>query len=444
MAANPLETIANSPMRMRQYVMVALCCIINVIDGYDVVSLSYAAPVLMKEWGTPSAMLGLVFSAASLGLAAGAFLLAPLSDKYGRRPMMLAALIGITISHALSSISFSIYELMALRFVMGLGLGLLVVSLNVMVSEYSSEKHRSVLLAVLHSGFTVGMMIGGLLAALVLEPFGWRAIFTAGTVINILLLTLLFFFMWESPNFLVNRQPANALQRINRILTGLGHAPIDSLPEKPAAVRRGANLAALLAPESRAMNLLFWLASLSYAVIGYFLLNWKPKVLVDAGLTPTEAGFLGASVGVMGVIGHLAMGWLARKGGARGLTALFFALLGVTLIVFGNVKGFAPLVASVAMLQFFTVGAYTGLFLTAVTLYPPEGRNLGIGFMVGFGRVGAIIGPFLGGLLLGGDIGRSSTFAVFAVISIIPVIAMIMLSRNIARRDGTGSKTAAA
>lgn len=434
MAANPLETLSTSPMRLRQYVMVALCCLINVIDGYDVVSLSYAAPVLLKEWGTAPAMLGTVFSAAAVGLAMGAFLLAPLSDRFGRRPMMLGALVAITISHAFSAVSHSIYELMALRFVMGLGLGLLVVSLNVMVSEYANDKHRSMLLSVLHSGFTVGMMLGGLLAALVLEPYGWRAIFVAGTLINILLLALLFLFMWESPAFLVLRQPASALRRINAILTRLGHPAVDRLPDKPATVRRGANVAAMLARGQRQMNLLFWTASLTYAVIGYFLLNWKPKVLVDAGLTPTEASWVGASVGVMGVLGHLAMGWLARGTDPRRLTAIFFAALGVSLVLFGNVQSAVPLIVMVGLLQFFTVGAYTGLFLTAVALYPPERRNLGIGFMVGFGRLGAIIGPFLGGVLLGADMGRSATFAVFAVISAIPVIAMFWLSRSVAHK----------
>ncbi len=442
MAATPLDTISNAPMRFRQYVMVALCCLINITDGYDVVSLAYAAPVLLREWGTPPEMLGLVFSAASLGLAIGAFFLAPLCDRVGRRPMMLAALIGISVAHGFSAIATSIWELMTLRFLIGLCLGLLVVSLNVMVSEYSNDRQRSTLLAVLHSGFTVGMMLGGLLAALVLEPYGWRAIFVAGAAINMLLLVLLLFFMWESPTFLVSRQPRGALARMNRILGKLGHAQIDELPQRPPEARRGAGIMALLAPSERRMNLLFWGASLSYAVIGYFLLNWKPKVLVDAGLTPTEASLVGATVGIMGVIGHLAIGVLARKWDSRTLTAVFFAMLGVCLVIFGNVSSPVPLIASVGMLQFFTVGAYTGLFLTAVTLYPPERRTIGIGFMVGFGRVGAIFGPFLGGVLLGTDLGRSATFAIFAMISAVPVIAMILLSRGMARRTETPATAA--
>ena len=170
-ATSPLEAIANGPMRFQQYAMVALCCLINVTEGYDIVSLAYAAPVIGREWGTPAELMGLVFSAAAIGVALGAFFLAPLADRFGRRAMMLAALIAITVSHAFSAVNHSVYALMGLRLLMGLGLGVLVVSLNIMVAEYSNNQRRNFMLGVLHSGFTVGMMLGGLMAALVLEPW---------------------------------------------------------------------------------------------------------------------------------------------------------------------------------------------------------------------------------------------------------------------------------
>jgi len=443
MAGNPLDTIAAAPMRLHQYVVVALCCLINAIDGFDVVSMSYAAPVLTREWTTSYATLGVVFSAASIGLACGAFLLAPLADRWGRWPVMLVALVAITISHALSAVSDTIEHLMMLRFIMGLGLGVLVVSLNVMASEYSNDRQRSMMLALLHSGFTVGMMSGGLLAALVLEPYGWRAIFVFGAIVNVVLLVLFVLLMSESPTFLLTRQPPNALVRLNAILARLGHAPLAALPPRPVAELRRGGLRALLGSEERMTSLLFWLTSLTYAVIGYFLLTWKPKVLVDAGLTPSQAGLVGASVGVMGILGHLSMGWQARKGGASGLTAIYFALCGASLLAFGNAPNAVLLIVTAGLLQFFTVGAYTGLFLTAVALYPPERRSLGIGFMVGFVRLGAIIGPFVGGILLGANQGRATTFAVFTAISAIPVIAMVLLARGTARQAATPAAAAA-
>jgi predicted MFS family arabinose efflux permease len=379
-------------------------------------------------------MLGLVFSAASVGLALGAFFVAPLADRFGRRGLMLAALAAIAVSHALSVITDSIFVLMALRFLMGLGLGVLVVSLNVLVSEYSNNQRRNFLLSILHAGFTIGMMVGGLTAALLLEPFGWRAIFVFGTAMNIALLACLFFFLWESPAYLLAAQPKNALARINEILSKLGHQALAALPPRPERSRETSGLQSLLTKELRTVTLLMWLASLSYAVVGYFLLNWKPTVLVDAGLTPTQASWSGVIEGFLGVGGHIAMGALARNGGEGRMTAVFFGALGVCLVIFGNMGSDPiPLIAMAAAIKFFTVGAYTGVFLAAIALYAPRQRTTALGFVVGWGRVGAIIGPFLGGLVLGAEIGRPGAFGLFAAISIIPVVAMLALNRKAAR-----------
>ena len=441
--ANTLDIIANSPMRFRQYMVVMLCCLINVTEGYDVVSLAYAAPVLSREWGTARELLGLVFSAASVGLALGAFFVAPLADRLGRRNIMLGALVAITLSHTLSIGTHSIYELMALRFLMGLGLGVLVVSLNVLVSEYSNNKQRNFLLSILHTGFTVGMMVGGLTAALLLEPYGWRSIFVFGSIMNVVLLVFLFVLLWESPTYLITAQPKNALARINKILSKLGHQALSALPAKPERSLSTTGLPSLLTPELRNATLLMWVVSLSYAVVGYFLLNWKPTVLVEAGLTPTQASWSGVIEGFAGVFGHIAMGVLARNGGEGRMTAIFFGALGVVLLIFGNMGNDPiPLIAMASAIKFFTVGAYTGVFLAAIAMYAPQQRTTALGFVVGWGRVGAIIGPFIGGLVLGAEIGRPAAFGIFAAISIIPVIAMLALNRRVSRPAETAAATA--
>lgn len=441
--ANTLDIIANSPMRFRQYLVVALCCLINVTEGYDVVSLAYAAPVLSRDWGTARELLGLVFSAASVGLALGAFFVAPLADRFGRRNLMLVALVAITVSHTLSIFAHSIYELMWLRFLMGLGLGVLVVSLNVLVSEYANNQQRNFLLSILHTGFTVGMMLGGLTAALLLEPYGWRAIFVFGAGINVALLVFLFVLLWESPTYLVTAQPKNALARMNNILTKLGHAALAVLPPKPEHSPKTTGLQSLLTQEMRTSTLLMWVVSLGYAVVGYFLLNWKPTVLVEAGLTPTQASWSGVIEGFAGVAGHIAMGALARNGGEARMTAIFFGALAVCLIIFGNMGNEPiPLIAMASAIKFFTVGAYTGVFLAAIALYAPQQRTTALGFVVGWGRVGAIIGPFIGGLVLGAEIGRPAAFGIFAVISVIPVIAMLALNHRVTRAAQTAAAPA--
>ncbi|MFV3075347.1 MFS transporter [Niveispirillum fermenti] len=432
MSANPLDVIAKMPMRFRQYVIIGLCCLINVTEGYDMMSAAYTAPLFTAEWGVPRTALGILFSMGSLGLAIGAFGAAPIAERIGRRGVTFLALAGITLSHAASAVANSMEMLTFLKFLMGIGLGMLVVSLNVLVSEYANDDRRNLMLSILHTGFSIGMTLSGAITGLLLEPYGWRSVFVVGAGINVTLLVILVLFMWESPTYLLTAQPKNALPRMNRIMTGLGHQPLDRLPPPPERARKQQNRAvALLSGDVRRLSILMWTASFIYAVVGYFLLNWKPTVLVEAGLTPTEASYAGVLQGVAGSLGHLVFGIFAKRVGEERLTAIFFIVMGGVLVVFGGIQASVPVMIGLACtLTFFTVGSYTGVFLTTIAHYPPHLRTFGVGFVVGFGRAGAVLGPFIGGLLLDADIGRVAAFAFFAVMCVVPAVAMLVLGRK--------------
>lgn len=425
---NPVQAlIARSPMHIRQVILVVLCCLINLSDGYDVLSLALAAPQLTKEWGVAPQMLGVAFSATSIGLVIGAFVVAPVADRVGRRSVVLAALLIITIAHWCLAASNSIWMVAALRFFKGIGLGTLVVSLNVLVAEFSNERWRNVLLGVLHTGFSLGMAVGGATAAWVMEPFGWRYIFVGGGILNGLVLLFAIVFMLESPEYLTTRQPRNALARVNVVLAKLKRPPLESLPQIQTGSRPKITVAALLAPDMRRTTILIWVASLTYAIVGYFLMNWKPQILVNAGLSPTQASYVGVINGAFGTLGHLSIGLLTRWIDETRLTGIYFAMVVVVLVIFGTIPANPVLLLGTSgVLTLFTVGAYTGLFLVAIKVYSAEMRNTGVGFVVGWGRVGAIIGPMLGGLLIGASFDRVMTFAVFASIAVIPVMSMFM------------------
>lgn len=423
--------LARSPMHVRQFLAVALCCLINMADGYDVLSLALAAPQLTREWGVAPAALGIAFSAASLGLVLGALLIAPLADHVGRRPVILAALTIVTLTHCCLAAASSIWEVAVLRLAMGAGLGALSVNLNVLVAEFSNDRWRNVLLAVLHCGLSLGAAVGGATAVMLLEPHGWRSIFVAGAVLNLLVLLIALFVLMESPAYLISRQPRNALARINAILASLQHPPLKFLPRLQAGTRTNIGVAALLASNGRRATVLIGITSFAYAVVGYFLLNWKPHVVVNAGLTPTQASYVGVVAGVFGILGHLSIGLLSRWVEEARLTAIYFTLLAVTLVVFGAIPSNAVLLLGISgVLTLFSVGAYTGLFLVAIKSYSAEMRSAGVGFLVGWSRAGAIIGPMLGGMLIGAELGRGMTFTVFATIAVVPVMTMFLVARR--------------
>jgi len=428
-----------------QYMIVALCCLCNIADGFDVASLALAAPVLTREWGIDPALLGTVFGVSSVGLSVGAFVIAPLADRFGRRPVMLGAIGSLAITLLLTSIATRVSELLALRFVTGLGLGTLVVCLNTTVAEFTTEKARNVSLAVLHLGFTLGTMTASAIAVLALEFAGWRAIFLAAGSLNAITFLASLFLLGESPEFLVKRRGPRDLAHFNRLRRRMGLAPLSELPAGPEERKKGSGaVRALLGPGLRHPTLLIWAASLTYAIVGYFLLNWKPTILANAGLSPTLAAASGMITGACGALGHLSMGLLARRVGEGRLTAIYFALACVTLVIFGvQPPDPVPLLAMAGVTTLFVVGAYTGLFLVAVKMYPAEIHNTGVGFVVGFGRLGAIIGPMIGGFLLSAGLDRMDTYFVFSVIAVIPAVTMHLANRLAARRPPSGDHDAA-
>ncbi|MES2497512.1 MAG: MFS transporter [Pseudomonadota bacterium] len=437
-----LLALAMSPY---QYLVVALCCFCNIADGFDVSSLALAAPVLTREWGVAPAVLGTIFGFASVGLSIGAFVVAPFADRIGRRPVMLAAIGSLAVVLLATSVATNVYQLLVLRLITGVGLGTLVVCLNTTVAEFTTDKVRNVSLAVLHLGFTLGTMTASAVAVLALEFSGWRLIFLAAGILNAATFFASLVFLGESPEFLAKRRGPGDLARLNRLLVRARQQPlIDFPPVEPGRPERSGTVRALLAPDLRQATLLVWAASLTYAIVGYFLLNWKPTILANAGLSPTLAAASGMITGACGALGHLTMGLFAKRIGEGRLTAIYFALAAVSLVIFGiQPPDPVPLLAMAGVTTLFVVGAYTGLFLVAVKMYPADVRNTGVGFVVGFGRVGAIIGPMIGGFLLGAGLDRMDTYIVFSVIAIIPAVTMHLANRLAARRQKTGEFDAA-
>ena len=438
------DRVIDPPQSMSPYqiAVVALCCMINIADGFDVVSLAVAAPVLTKQWHVDPAVLGAMFSCAAVGLVIGAFVIGPMADKLGRRPVMLGALGTLAVTLLFSGSATDIWQLFVLRTITGIGLGTLVVCLNTTVADFASEKARNMSLAILHIGFTFGMMLGSAIAAYALQSGGWRLIFFAAGALNVVTFVLSIFLLDESREFLVRRQAPGDLERINRTNRRMGIAPLAQMPPKPAAAgNRTATLKAILSPDLRRWTILLWIASATYAIVGYFLLNWKPTILANAGLTPALAAASGIITGACGTVGHLTMGMLGRKIGEGRLTAIYFACAAVSLFIFGIMPPAPiPLLAIAGITTFFVVGAYTGLFLVSVTMYPPAIQNAGVGYVVGFGRIGAIIGPSIGGFLLSAGLSRMDTYFVFSAIAVIPVVAMHLANRIAARtRNASGA-----
>jgi MFS transporter, AAHS family, 4-hydroxybenzoate transporter len=418
------EIIDNGPITRLQYTVVLLCFTLNMLDGFDVLAISFTAPSISNEWSIAPATLGVVFSAGLLGMTAGAIFIAPYTDVVGRRLMVLIALVVISVAMTLTGLVNSLWQLIVLRGLAGLGIGSMLASLTSMSAEYSPLRRRNLIITFVSTGYPVGATIGGLVAAWMIPEFGWRSVFYAGGALTAAMIPAVVLFMPESLHFLLEKQPAKALQKINSVLARLKQPTLQSLVNISKGSSASPSVRALFTPERRQSTLLLWLAFFMCFMTLYFLLSWIPKIVVDAGLSLDKGIFTGVTFNIGAFIGVVLLGYLADKKGLRPLI-FWFCIIGALLML---AFGFSPAIVGLLLvlsflLGFFVDGGFAGLYPVAARIYPTEIRTTGVGWAIGAGRTGAIVGPFLGGILIGLDWSISAYFVVFALPLVIAAYA---------------------
>lgn len=411
-----------------QFAVVLLCCVINMADGADVIVMAYAAPLISREWQISPQVLGMVFAAAPVGMAIGAFGLAPLADRVGRRAIILTAFGGITTCMLLTGVAQSIPMLAAVRLLTGVGLGALLASLTVIIVEYTNRRWGNFFIAVFHIGFAVGASLMGVVAATLADDHGWRSFFIVGGSVNLLIFLVSLVVLPESVEFLMESRPRNALARVNRIFAKIGRGPLSVLPPRAGKAKQGGGLPSLLRPPLRRPSLLLWAASMGYTVVSYYHLNWTPHVLAEAGVAAHLAISSGVFTGTGAIAGNLTMGVLSSRMDTVRLTAFYFLGSAISLAAFGlaapNVVG---MFAAATMISFFTLGGFSGLMIVTSRQYPALVRGTGVGAVVGFGRFGAAFGPVLGGLMIGAGMQLWASYLVFAIFALVPFFMLLTL-----------------
>ena len=394
--------VRDGAMSPFQIAAIGICMAINALDGFDVMSIAFAAPLLSKQWALSPVQLGLLFSGGIAGMALGSLLLSPLADIFGRRALVLLGLAVITLGMGLSGAARGLDELLALRFLTGLGIGALLSSINTIVTEYSSHRRRDLAMSFMTVGYPIGAAVGGAIAVLLVAWQGWRAVFLFGAALSALLIPVVLLRLPESLDFLLAKRPKNALARVNALLVRMRRAAVAVLPD--SRVRQDGETRSVFSIFERAFakrTLLLCSAYFLTMLPFYFVLNWTPKVLVDEGLS-VATGISGAVLmNATGVVGGLLFGALAAVLGTRRLTSW------IMLVFFASIAGFglsghrlALELVLASVVGFFLTAAIAGLYAVIGAMYPPRVRNTGAGLAIGLGRIGAVVGPYLGGVMI--------------------------------------------
>ena len=428
-AATVRSQLNSRQMSLAQWEVVLLCTAINMLDGYDVLVMSFAAASVAAEWQLDSAQLGLLLSAGLIGMAIGAIALGSLADTLGRKRLVHICLTTVTIGMILSAFAQSQLQLLALRFVTGIGIGGMLATLTALVSEYSNDKRRGICMGLLQSGYPLGALLGGIIAAQIIQFADWRSLFLFGGALSAILLPLIVIRLPESLDFISRSGDSGADGVKTRLLLRFDLSePQTSMAEdlNPGA---GSWRRCFAPPEVRTNTLLLWSCYLALMFSFYFVVSWTPKLLVDAGLSTAQGISAGAILQAGGLIGALVIGLLGSRYEVNKLASLFFMASVVMILTYGWAEAeLTTLMILSAMMGFFLIGAMIGLYTIGPALYDSKSRVTGVGLAIGVGRLGAIVAPFAGGLMLEADLEVSLIYAVFAAPLVLAAFAVRSIS----------------
>lgn len=402
--------------------IIAICAVITMIDGFDVLAMSFTAPAIAKAWELGPERLGFLFSAGLAGMMIGSVLLGPVADRIGRRPPILICLAIASAAMFGASISTSYEELMIARLITGFSVGGMAPSVNTLVAEYASPRGRTYAIAITQAGFALGAALGGFLAVWLLASAQWNSVFLAGAIMTGLMLPIAWVKMPESLSYL-HAHPERQVEA-GAIRARMGELPdpdADAVHGSPA--RTGiAGLRVHLTPFLLICGTLF-----SCVMSFYFINSWTPKILIDSGLSQGQGVSGGALLTAGGIFAALGLGHLSLRRSVVPIVAAVTLASAIMTAIFGQLGGSLPLVlAGAFILGTLTSATQIGIYAIIPSLFPSTVRATASGLSSGAAKVGSMIGPSFVGILISAGWDR---YWLYPLMALPYVLAAFLISR---------------
>lgn len=431
-------------MTWLQIAAVAIMVGLNALDGFDVLSISYASPGIAAEWGIDRAALGIVLSMELIGMAIGSVLLGGVADRIGRRPTILGCLVVMTFGMLMATTVRGIFDLCLWRIVTGVGIGGMLAATNAATAEFSNARRRHLCISLMVIGYPVGAVIGGIFTAQLLQSYTWRSVFYFGASVTAASIPLVYFLVPESVHWLARKQPAGALEKINRTLQRMGHAAVTALPVISADLRKR-SAGDIFSRNLVAMTVIMTAAYFFHITTFYYIIKWVPKIVVDMGFAASSAAGVLVWANIGGATGGALLGFLTQKFSIRALTIVVLLLSTVTVSIFGRTPADLERLSMIcAVAGFCTNAGVVGLYAILAQVFPTHARASGTGFAIGVGRGGSVLAPILAGFLFTGGFGLPTVSMVMALGSLMAAGLLLWLKlkpeRETAQEDGHRSE----
>lgn len=426
---SPVAALNNSRMCILQWTAIIIVALVSGLDGLDVVVISFASPLIAKGWGLGMSELGVVLAADLIGMAIGSIIIGHVTDRFGRRPLLLLGIAIIVIGTGLCSIAWNVDALMAFRLLTGVGIGGTLSTGTAIVSETSNAKNRNFSIGLFSAGFPLLAVLGGLLVSHVIQTAGWEDAFVVTAAAALVLFFLALGLVPETVPYLA-RQGARRVNAISRLLVRYGideMGALLSIPPKPKKV----TLRELMNGRNRTRTILLVAGYFCHTFTLYYLLQWLPVIFVKHGYGLARGLHSLVILTAAQFFGALLFGVVARRYGLRSVTAVSLGLCVVFLIAFGWVFGqrdVGVITAAIVLVGIFVNAGTTGYYAAAPQAYGSDARATGVGLMIGIGRGGAAISPIVAGLLFQAKLGLLPVSAIMAAGSFVALLLITGVS----------------
>lgn len=421
--------IDNAPFNRFHGLIVSLCDLLLIFDGYDLFIYGVVLPSIMREWGLTPLQAGALGSYALFGMMFGALIFGTLADRFGRKKGIVFCFTLFSLATVVNGVASSPTEFGLCRFIAGLGCGGLMPNAAALINEYAPKKFRSTLMAFMFSGYSLGGTLAASVGIFMLPAYGWQSMFFVA-VIPLLLLPLIVYGLPESIGFLIRQgRQDKARALLNRLSPGT-RIEVDDALVIADSKGTGASVVELFRHGLAVRTAMIWVAFFCCLLMVYALSSWLPKLMAGAGYSLGSSLSFLIALNLGGMAGALLGGRLGDRLNLMKVVICFFAAAMVSISLLGINSPMPVLYLLIFVAGATTIGTQILLYAGAAQLYGLSIRATGLGWASGIGRNGAIVGPLLGGALMAIELPLQLNFMVFAIPGAIAALAMTVFALN--------------
>ena len=417
------QIIDNARFSRFHWMVMALCALLLIFDGYDLFIYGVVLPSIMQEWGLTPLQAGALGSYALFGMMFGALAFGTLADRIGRKKGIAICFALFSSATIVNGFASNPTEFGICRFIAGLGCGGLMPNAVALMNEYAPKRLRSTLVAIMFSGYSVGGMLAAGVGIYMLPRFGWESMFFAAAV-PLLLLPVILYYLPESIGFLVRQGRIEEARSLLKRLDPDCDVQADDVLQAADRKGSGASVLELFRNGLAIRTLALWVAFFCCLLMVYALSSWLPKLMANAGYSLGSSLSFLLALNFGGMAGAILGGWLGDRYNLVKVKVAFFIAAALSISLLGVNSPMPVLYLLIFIAGATTIGTQILLYAGAAQMYGLSVRSTGLGWASGIGRNGAIVGPLLGGALMGINLPLQLNFIAFAIPGAIAALAM--------------------